>query len=224
MSIQINTVNLPNGQTSIEITDEGNPDGHVQELGELKKTSSDIPQDLIDECEAMAEKTERTMFIFDTATRALINSMKKDLSTQQKRDILIDDIIDDSDYYIGGAEEFHDMPSRSAYYDTESKEIGQYGRYDRAMQFIKIMGFEPGYANYGREMEQSFFIQRPRVILRLQPNLTITMTYQGEDGELSMRGYFSKTEIYRFLHTIPDKDMLPFLRDQKINEIFDENI
>jgi hypothetical protein len=224
MDIQINTATLPKGQTGIEIADKGRPDGHVQELGEVKYTKSEIPQDLIDECEAIAERTEKTMFIFDTATRALINSMKNDVSAQQKRDILIDDIIDDSDYYIGGAEEFQDMPSRSAYYDTESKEIGQCGRYDRAMQFIKIMGFEPGYANYGREMEQSFFIQRPKVILRLQPNLTVTITYQGEDGTLSMRGYFSKTEIYRFLHTIPEKDMLPFLRDQKISDILDVEI
>ena len=106
------------------------------------------------------------------------------------------------------------MPSRFSYYDTETKILGKYNRYNYVISFINEFGFQPGFANYGPEFEQSFFliIESGKIILRLQPNLNISLRrVDHHDGDQKVySGFFSKSRIYsfftnpslRFLHSL----------------------
>ena len=47
MDLQINTITLPDGTTAIEISDGSKPDGHIEEIGDLKIETVDVEQILI---------------------------------------------------------------------------------------------------------------------------------------------------------------------------------
>ncbi len=97
--MEINMVTLPDGTTGIEINDGSKPDGHIEEIGDLKIETADVEQILIDECERLAEETGKIHFLFDTETSLKI----KRLSTQNKenkRDILLSELFDDDIYEV----------------------------------------------------------------------------------------------------------------------------
>ena len=221
--IQINTVTLPDGTTAIEINDGSKPTGHIEDLSSFKYERSEITQNLIDECEKLSEENGIVYFIFDKHTKNVIDKNKSNLSTEEKRNITLDDILDDGDkFYIGSENEYNEMPSRFAYYDTETKTVGRYNRYDRVLSFFKDLGFEPGFSNLGPEFEQSFHLkdQDINIILRIKPNLIINISCHKDFYNHTYNGIFSKEGIYTYFKKVIDENKYKeLIRDKKINDI-----
>lgn len=222
--LQINTVILPDGTTTIEINDGSKENGYIEDLDTLNHENSEIPTSLINECDKLYMETGIIHFIFDKNIKNIINRNNK--SVEEVRDSKIDEILDDEIYYIGNENEFNGMPSRFSYYDTETKLIGRYNRYDYVLRFIKDFGFEPGFANYGPEFEQSFYliINSGKIILRIQPNLHISLRRIDHDGDVRVyNGFFSKSRIYNYLkNIIGDSYLKSLVRDIKLKYLLEE--
>lgn len=220
--IQINTVSLP---------DDSNYDGHVEDYSTFTYERCSIPQTLIDECNQLSEDG-KIYFIFDKKIKNIVNRNK---STPDLRDSKIDEILDknyheESKYYIADENDFNSMPSRFAYYDSEIRLSGRYDRYNHVLNFFKILNFEPGFGNFGPELEQAFFYISNyedisyTIILRIQPNLFIYLKMVDENGrEKTYNGFFSKSRIYDFLKSImSDSEFKSLVRDSKLEELFEE--
>ena len=224
--LEINTVTLPDGTTAIEING-GKENNHVENSNEfLNHLNNDIPQNLIDMCNKLSEENGIIHFIFDKNTKNIINR-NNNKKIDEIRDSKIEEILDDEEsYYIGNENEFNALPSRFSYYDTETKLVGRYNRYDYVLKFVKEFGFQPGFANYGPEFEQSFFliIESGKIILRLQPNLNISLRRVDHDGEQKVySGFFSKSRIYTYLkNIIGELELQSLVRDIKLKYLFEE--
>lgn len=225
--IQINTVSLPDGTTAIEINDGSKPHGQVEDYSTFTYERSDIPQSLVDECNLLGEKSDKIFFIFDKKIKNIVN--RNNTSIEILRDQKLDEILDDEiKYYIADENEFNSMPSRFAYYDSEIRLSGRYDRYNHVLNFFKILNFEPGFGNFGPELEQAFFYivsykdVSYKIILRIQPNLFIHLKKVDENGrEKTYNGFFSKSRIYDFLKSaMGDSEFKALVRDSKLEQLF----
>ena len=169
------------------------------EITDKLPDNNDVSISLINECNRLSKETGIIHFIFDKDTKNIINR-NNNKKIDEIRDSKIEEILDDEEsYYIGNENEFNALPSRFSYYDTETKLVGRYNRYDYVLKFVKEFGFQPGFANYGPEFEQSFFlnIQSGKLIIRIQPNLHISLRRIDENGDVRVyNGFFSKSKIY----------------------------
>lgn len=222
MDLQINTVTLPDGTTGIEINDGSKPDGFIEDLGELKRETADVEQSLIDKCEILAEETGMTHFLFDTDTSLKIKKLTV-YDKEDKRDILLSELIDDDVYEIGTEDDFRVMPSRFSYYDTETKLTCRYKKHNFATEWFKKIGFTSGEFNYGAEYENSFTLDLEdgdKLIIRLQPNLTLKLTHAEELHTVIYSGFFSKINILNAIEKrLPDFKSI--VRDAKLDIIID---
>lgn len=182
---------------------------------------SEIPQELIDECEELSKKTGDVYFIFDSKVSNEIKKSRSDKS--DLREIAIDEILGENIFHIGSEIEFKELPSRFAYYDTEIKLTNRYKRYEFVTNYIKSIGFKPSQLNLGQEYEQSFLIEdsKFKLVIRLRPNLFMTFLTQTED-DIYLRtrydGFFSKEKIMEVLqNTHPD--LKEVIRDIKLEEL-----
>jgi hypothetical protein len=225
--IQINTVTLPDGTTAIEINDGSKPHGQVEDHSTFTYERSDIPQSLIDECNKLGEMSDKIFFIFDKKIKNIVN--RNNTSIEVLRDQKLDEILDDQiKYYIADENEFNSMPSRFAYYDSEIRLSGRYDRYNHVLNFFKILNFEPGFGNFGPELEQAFFYivnykdVSYKIILRIQPNLFIYLKKVDESGkERTYNGFFGKSRIYDFLKSaMGDSEFKALVRDSKLEQLF----
>ena len=224
--IQINTVTLPDGTTAIEINDGSKEHGNVEDYSTFTYERSGIPQSLIDECNQLSEDG-KIYFIFDKKIKNIVN--RNNTSIEVLRDNRLDEILDDEcKYYIADENEFNSMPSRFAYYDSEIKLSGRYDRYNHVLDFFKILNFEPGFGNFGPELEQAFFYivnyesVSYKIIVRIQPNLFIHIKKVDENGrEKTYNGFFSKSRIYDFLKSaMGDSEFKALVRDSKLEQLF----
>ena len=224
--IQINTVTLPDRTTAIEINDGSKEHGNVEDYSTFTYERSGIPQSLIDECNQLSE-TGNIHFIFDKKIKNIVN--RNNTSIEVLRDNRLDEILDDEcKYYIADENEFNSMPSRFAYYDSEIKLSGRYDRYNHVLDFFKILNFEPGFGNFGPELEQAFFYivnyegVSYKIILRIQPNLFIHIKKVDENGrEKTYNGFFCKSRIYDFLKSsMGDGEFKALVRDSKLEQLF----
>ena len=218
------------GTISIGINDGFNPSGHIEELSDFRYERSDIPQELIDECEKMSENGE-THFIFDTQTTNLVKSRWKDLRTDEKRDLLLDQLLDVNKYHIGNVNIFSlTLPSRFSYYDTETKLSDRYERYNAVIGFLNKIGFVKNDvlgANYGPEFEQSFILEMVdnqgyyKILIRLRPNLFISLSTftSSEIVNQSYDGFFNKEIIIKILRSTCPEVYKAILRDYKLDEL-----
>ena len=224
--IQINTVTLPDGTTAIEINDGSKEHGNVEDYSTFTYERSGIPQSLIDECNQLSEDGN-IHFIFDKKIKNIVN--RNNTPIEVLRDNRLDEILDDEcKYYIADENEFNSMPSRFAYYDSEIKLSGRYDRYNHVLDFFKILNFEPGFGNFGPELEQAFFYivnyegVSYKIILRIQPNLFIHLKKVDENGrEKTYNGFFCKSRIYDFLKSaMGDSEFKALVRDSKLKQLF----
>ena len=218
--MEINMVTLPDGTTSIEINDVSKPDGHIEEIGDFKIQTAEIEQSLIDKCERLAEETSMTHFLFDTDTSLKIKKLTI-YDNSDRRDIILSELIDNDPYEIGTEDDFRVMPSRFSYYDTETKLTCRYKKHNFATEWFKQIGFTSGEFNYGAEYENSFTLELEdgdKLIIRLQPNLTLKLIHTEELHMVIYSGFFSKVNI---LNAIERKlpDFKSIVRDEKINII-----
>jgi hypothetical protein len=221
--MNIKQITLPDGS----IVDDGSkPDGYVEDLDTLNVEKSEIPQELIDECEELSLKNDDIYFIFDSNTTSTIKS-RLSSSKSERRDNLIDSIIDFDAYYIGTDIDFINLPSRFSYYDTETKLVGRYKRYQFVVDFFLKLGFTPSQSNFGPEFEQSFIFEmyegslfKQKIVVRIQPNLFIKMSIQDFDSLNNVYiGFFSKGGIYKSLSEYSHELYTGILRDAKLEDL-----
>jgi hypothetical protein len=196
------------------------------EITDKLPDNNDVSISLINECNRLSKETGIIHFIFDKDTKNIINR-NNNKKIDEIRDSKIEEILDDEEsYYIGNENEFNALPSRFSYYDTETKLVGRYNRYDYVLKFVKDFGFQPGFANYGPEFEQSFFlnIQSGKLIIRIQPNLHISLRRIDENGDVRVyNGFFSKSKIYNYLkNIIGDSYLKSLVRDVKLKYLLEE--
>ena len=224
--MNIKQVTLPDGSIGIEVDDGSKPDGYVEDLDTLNVENSEIPQELIDECEELSLKNDDIYFIFDSNTTSTIKS-RLSSSKSERRDNLIDSIIDVDAYYIGNDVDFINLPSRFSYYDTETKLVGRYKRYQFVVDFFLKLGFTPSQSNFGPEFEQSFIFEmyegslfKQKIVVRIQPNLFIKMSIQDFDSLNNVYiGFFSKGGIYKSLSEYSHELYTGILRDAKLEDL-----
>jgi hypothetical protein len=208
-----------------------NPDGTVSFEEEERPVldpidfnykENDIKQSLIEECEELCELNNKTYFIFDDMVSNRIktnNQITPEILRDEKLNILLED---EDSYHIGTEDDFKGLPSRYSYYDTETKLIGRYRRYDFVTAYLSKIGFTPVITNLGPEYEQSYLIELvdEKFICRLRPNLFLKIIYQNSDCEQKtiFEGFFKKTEI---LETIKSVAGASFARDLKLSQILE---
>ncbi len=225
--MNIRQVVLPDGSIGIEIDDGSKPDGFVEDI-DVDSINSEVPQQMIDECERLSQKGE-VMFIFDKHTTNVAKRVNS--SIEEKRDLNIDELLSDEDYYIAGTEEFDSMPSRFSFYDTETKMTCRWSRYKLVTDFFTNLGFTPGLANLGPEFEQSFILsiqnqdEDYRCILRLQPNLTLDLISESVKtsgiGRFTLYCFFEKDKILNFLSKVTPDSYKSIIRNIKLEKVLE---
>jgi hypothetical protein len=207
-------VQNPDGSISL-INEDERPIGHVEDIA-VDTISSEVHQSLIDECERLSQDG-MTRFIFDKHLSYALKRVNSK-SREEDRDVNIDEILDNEEYYISDENEFNLMPSRFAYYDTETKMTCRWSKHKLVIDWFKKLGFEPGLSNVGVEFEQSFTLSiyddetggiLYKCILRIQPNLFINLVAEYgdfiENKKTIYKGFFNRSKILNMLNeTSPD--------------------
>jgi len=185
----------------------------------------EIPQHLIDECEKLAEENKTTYFIFDKNESNSIN-LKLRPNKENERESKIEQIIEET-FHIGTIDEFSELPSRFAHYDTETKLVGRYEKYNFVTKLLLKIGFEPSVHNFGPEFEQTFCIvnsdSNEMWFVRLKPNLFLSIRYSNySDTQVSdfeiFNGFFNKNHIITALNQASGS-LRETIRDLKLEQI-----
>jgi hypothetical protein len=198
----------------MKIIDTGKGIGFIDEDTEQEKPhetfftyeKSEIPQELIDNCERTTSLTGETYFIFDSEiTKKVISNSS---TREEKLAYLTGELDKELDkyndtYHIGGVEFFEGFPSRFSYYDTETKLTCRYKKVDLVIEYFDKLGFTKSQFNYGAEYEQSFYIEIrdddnkfiEKFIVRLQPNLFVKIIYSSDSNVTIYNGFFNKDKI-----------------------------
>ena len=173
---------------------------------DFKYEDSEIPKEFIDKCELLSEETGETYFIFDTLISNRISKIE----------------VEDT-YHIGTGLDFIGLPSRFSYYDTETKIVDRYKKYDYVTDFLKKLAFIPSVNNLGFEYEQLYTYEFSdddgfeKFIIRLQPNLFLKILYQSsEKYDIVFNGFFNKSKINNIIKTFASDAMI---RDSKLSQI-----
>jgi len=175
-----------------------------KEVADFSYEKSDIPQDLIDECERLSKSSDEIYFIFDNSISDLVSN-RYSSNKDEKREILIDQLINKVDkFHIGTEMYFREMPSRFSYYDTETKEINRYKKYKILTDFLDSVGFSPSREfNFGPEYDQSFTLslEDKSFIIRVKPNLFLSIQcgFVNDHQNIIFDGFFSRSKIVESL-------------------------
>ena len=194
---------------------------------ELTYERSEVPQELIDECNKLSEETGETQFIFDSNMSNKIANHYN--SKEEKREATIDLILSDSAFHIGSETHFKELPSRFAYYDSEIRLTDRYKRYDYVVEFLKNLTFEPSFSNVGREYEQSYILELNengnfyKFIIRISPNLFIKIIFFNEEGQkIPYEGFFNKSKILKSLQENCPNSYKEIIRNKKLEDILNK--
>jgi hypothetical protein len=168
-------------------------------------------EELIKEANRRSEETGEVFFVLSSTSEVI----QKDL--QQKRDEVIDIIIDEPNYYISNVLEY----SRHSIYDTETRETDKYKRLEHIYQSLSEIGFTPKF-DIGDNIEKTF--TGYGTILTLKPNLMIDVKLF---GDVFYNGFFSISKIIKSLDRAQELGyikVIEWIRDLKINSILKEKI
>lgn len=180
----------------------------------------DIDNELIEECEILSKNNNQTYFIFDTNISNRIES-NDNLSIERLRNEKLSLLLGELDFKIGTEEDFKGLPSRFSYYDTETKIIDRYEKYNYVVKYLIGIGFTPGITNFGPEFEQSYLIElnSEKFICRLQPNLFLKIIYQDSDFITTIYNeFFNKEKIFETMKAVASSS---FIRDLKLSQILE---
>jgi len=187
--------------------------------------NTEIPQILIDECEAQAIKNKEVMFIFDGK---ITTTAVKNVSTREdKLSFVLGEFDEELEnykdiYHIGDEAYFKLLPSRFSYYDTETKEVNRYKKYKKVIDFIQAFDFEASLSNFGAEYEQSFFGQiiGERFIIRVKPNLFITII-ESRNNKTIYNEFFKSDKIIDTISNVLNMDRRVVMREINLKKILE---
>lgn len=197
---------------------------------EYSYSKGDIPISLIEECNNLYDETGLLHFIFDYETKDKISSLSYK-NEEEKREEALESLLDENNgFYIGNEDEFNTMPSRYSLYDTETRCVGRYIRYNKVLAFIKEIGFNASEWNLESEYEQTFSINEKKNdsvskwTLRLKPNMFLTIEHfysndtEDQNGIIYDR-FFNKNIILRSLVMSNKSFFEAKIRDMKLDNI-----
>lgn len=205
-------------------------DGDTNKEMDYEYSKGDIPSSLIEECNNLYDETGLLHFIFDYKTKNKISSLSYK-SKEEKREEVLESLLDENNgFYISNEDEFNTMPSRYSLYDTETRCVGRYMRYNKVLGFIKEIGFNASEWNLGSEYEQTFSINEKKNdsvskwTLRLKPNMFLTIEHfysndtKGQNGIIYDR-FFNKNIILRSLIMSNKSFFEAKIRDMRLDNI-----
>lgn len=197
---------------------------------EVSYNKDEIPSSLIEECNNLCKETGLLHFIFDFDTKNKISSLSYK-SEDEKREEVLESLLDENNgFYIANEDEFNSMPSRYSLYDTETRCVGRYDRYNKVLDFIKKIGFEASTWNLGPEYEQTFSINEKKNdsvskwTLRLKYNMFLTIEHfysndtEGQN-EIIYDRFFNKNIILQSLMISNKSFFEAKIRDMKLDNI-----
>ena len=222
----------------MKIIDTGKGIGFIDEDTEQEKLhetfftyeKSEIPQELIDDCERTASLTGETYFIFDSEiTKKIISNSS---SREEKLAYLTGELDTELEkyndtYHIGDVNFFNGFPSRFSYYDTETKLTCRYKKQDLVIEYLEKLGFTKSQFNYGPEYEQSFYIEIrdennkfiEKFIVRLQPNLFLKVIYSSDSNVTIYNGFFNKEKIMNSISKVSIVGYQCIMRNVKLEKL-----
>lgn len=193
-----------------------------------------ISNSLIEECKKASIKNDKTMFIFDSSDRRIINLLTKD--REGVRDFLISEVLDsktniDDCFYIGDESEFSFLPSRLSYYDTITNTINQGLRKQRIFDFLYYIGLvhEDKYEARCVFWDSGVKTNNPKLFIEVNENLTILARVLNDSDENEITEspmnntynfFFNKAKILDILSKVLSKEDL---RDLKIKKLLSKN-
>lgn len=210
-------------QSNTQTTIKSGYQSKSREVSDFTYECSEIPQDLIDECEKLSRENDGVYFIFDNSISDLINN--RYLSNKvEKREIIIDQLINKNDkFHIGTEMYFREMPSRFSYYDTETKQTDRYKKYKILTDFLDTLGFISNREfNFGPEYDQSYTlsIEGKSFIARIKPNLFLSIQcgFINDHPNNIFDGFFSRSRIMESMKK-ESPNLIEVIRDIKLNTI-----
>lgn len=194
-----------------------NEDGTISFTEEVKKAKEsidlyvkiEVSDDIIEKCEKIALDQNKTLFIFDKRINDHFNIELED------KDIFFEDDV----FFISNENGL--LPqSRIVLYDSETKILDQYKRYDYIYNFITTqIDFIPSEWNLGREYEQIFKLDN--ISLTLHKNMLITIRNYTMK---TYHGYFSKNELLKYIKNVNDFNDIDFNIENLLIELKDFGI
>ena len=222
----------------MKIIDTGKGIGFIDEDTEQEKPhesfftyeKTEVPQELIDDCERTASLTEETYFIFDSeiTKKVISNSSSREEKLAYLTGELDEELEKYSDtYHIGDISFFDGFPSRFSYYDTETKLTCRYKKIDLVIEYLDKLGFTKSQFNYGAEYEQSFYIEIrdednkfiEKFIVRLQPNLFLKVIYSSDSNVTIYNGFFNKEKIMNSISKVSIVGYQCIMRNVKLEKL-----
>lgn len=196
---------------------------------------------IINECERLAQETGEPQFVLNWKTLHEIKK-KSVVNKEDKREVDLEEILDEQEYEIGDWTTVQQMPSMEIFYDSVSKLTNQKERTKWAINQLERLGFiinsiidlvdeedrEGLYVNYNMEFSMRLPLGNGEDLnAKISPNLLTKITHFTINSVI-----YELNEIYNgFLITdnileaitnnVKEVAMKPVIRDMKITNLLD---
>ena len=196
---------------------------------------------IINECERLAQETGQPQFVLNWKTLHEIKK-KTAVNKEDKREVDLEEILDEQEYEIGDWRTIQLMPSMEIFYDSVSKLTNQEERTKWAINQLERLGFiinsiinlvdeedrEGLYVNYNMEFSMRLPLGNGEDLnAKISPNLLTKITHFTINSVI-----YELNEIYNgFLITdnileaitnnVKEVAMKPVIRDMKITNLLD---
>jgi hypothetical protein len=196
---------------------------------------------IINECERLAQETGEPQFVLNWKTLHEIKK-KTAVNKEDKREVDLEEILDEQEYEIGDWRTIQLMPSMEIFYDSVSKLTNQEERTKWAINQLERLGFiinsiinlvdeedrEGLYVNYNMEFSMRLPLGNGEDLnAKISPNLLTKITHFTINSVI-----YELNEIYNgFLITdnileaitnnVKEVAMKPVIRDMKITNLLD---
>lgn len=196
---------------------------------------------IINECERLAQETGEPHFVLNWKTLHEIKK-KSVVNKEDKREVDLEEILDEQEYEIGDWTTVQQMPSMEIFYDSVSKLTNQEERTKWAINQLERLGFiinsiidlvdeedrEGLCVNYNMEFSMRLPLGNGEDLnAKISPNLLTKITHFTINSviyELSeiYNGYLITDDILEAItNNVKEVAMKPVIRDMKITNLLD---
>ena len=196
---------------------------------------------IINECERLAQETGEPHFVLNWKTLHEIKK-KSVVNKEDKREVDLEEILDEQEYEIGDWTTVQQMPSMEIFYDSVSKLTNQEERTKWAINQLERLGFiinsiidlvdeedrEGLCVNYNMEFSMRLPLGHGEDLnAKISPNLLTKITHFTINSviyELSeiYNGYLITDDILEAItNNVKAEAMKPVIRDMKITNLLD---
>ena len=196
----------------------------------------------INECERLAVETGKPQFVLDWKTLHEIKKKSAE-NKEDKREVDLEEILDEQEYEIGDWRTVQQMPSIEIIYDTVSKLTDKEERTKWAVKQLERLGFITNSIfdlvdeedrdglniNYNMEFSMTLKLERDELGAKISPNLLTKITHFRTDPyhftyELNeiYNGFLITDDILEAItNNVKAEAMKTVIRDMKITNLLD---